>query len=163
MSKYKRHGLFPIYKSDQSQDWELSGYYDNFNAAFQFVPKDVLVGFRTPPVDGVKTAPTEITIRKISIKGGVKSIIESNNYTVTMYRKLIENDTQTYYYFNQSPISSDPNDYLDEGELYEIYIIDADNNSFISNIFIAVDESELYLATESGFNILTESGEEIKY
>ena len=163
MSKYKRYGLFPFYKSDQLQDWQLVGYYNNFKSSLQYVPRDVLVGFSTPPVDGVKTAPTEITIRKISIKGDIKTIIESNTYAVTMYRKLIENDTQTYYYFNQSPISSDEEEYLTSGELYEIYIEDLDGNSFISNIFMAVEESQLYITTESGFNILTETGEEIKY
>ncbi len=161
MSQYKRYGLFPIYKSDQPQDWQLEGYYNTFKNAFQFVPRDVLVSFRTPPVSGTKTAPTQITIRKLSIKAAAKTIVSSDVYNVTMYEEHA--NSQTYYYFIQSAITSIAAEFLDVGELYELYIEDADGNSFISNIFIAVDETELFIQTEGGLNILTEDGDEILY
>lgn len=161
MSNNKQSGLLPFYKSDQSQDWALSGYYNNWQSAVQYVPRDVLVSFMTPTISGTKTAPTEITIRKLSITGGIKTVLSSADYTVTLYEK--QQDSQTQYYFIQSAISSNPTEYLQESCLYEIYLEDADGNGFISNIFIAFDETEIYIHSESGEIITDESGEGILF
>ena len=151
MSNYKHTGLLPIYKSDQSQDWQLSGYYNNWQTSVQYIPNDVLVSFTTPTVSGTKTAPTQITLRKLNIVGGVKTIISSEVYNVTMHET--HRNGQTEYYFIQSAITTNPLEYLTSGCLYEIYIEDADGNGFISNIFIATSEdtdSYIYIFTQKG-------------
>lgn len=161
MSNYKKIGLLPFYKSDQPQDWQLKGYYYNWLLSAQYVPRDKLVSFSTPPVSGEKTAPTQITIRKLKIKGDVKTILSSTVYNVTLYANF--NGSQTYYYFIQSSITSDIDEYLEVGCIYEIYLEDADGNSFISNIFIAIEESKIYIAAEDSQAILTEAGEQILF
>lgn len=164
MSNNKKSSLFPFYKSDYSQDWELSGYYYNWQLSSIYVPKDVLKSFKTPTVSGIKQPPTEITIRKIAIKGNTKTIINSNTYSVNMYSRYLENYSKTEYYFIQSSFTDDPNQYLDEGCTYEIYIEDADGNAFISNVFIAIDETQIYITAESGEIIIDEqSGESIVF
>lgn len=173
MSTFRRTGLLPFYKSDQNQDWQTSGYFDEYINAIQFIPRDKLVGFRTPFITGVLTTnPTQITIRRLSLINGEKTILESANYTVTIniqyadvnYNNCEQSDAiYTYYYFNQSIIDSDVNNYLTAGRIYEIYLIDASDNSFISNIFCAIDETDIFIYSEGGQIILDESGESIVF
>lgn len=163
MSRYKRFGLLPIYKSNQDQDWKLDGYYNNFKSAIQYIPRDTLVSFRTPPVAGSYTAPTKLTIRKLSIKGGIKTIVSSADYTVTVNKQEIDAGSESYYYFNQSAISTNISEFLDAGCIYEIYLEDSEGNSFISNIFVAIDESQIFIYAESNEAILTEDGEQILF
>lgn len=154
-SKKKRKGLFPIYEINQSQDWQLKGYYNNYMTAAQYVPRDKLVSFTTPAVAGIKTvAPTQIIARKLLLKGDQKTILSSTDYAVTM--SLITEDGETQYYFNQQTLSGS---YLDDGCFYEIYIEDADGNKFLSNIFIAIEESEIELYLEDGQQLLLEDGQ----
>ncbi len=173
MTTFKRTGLLPFYKDDQPQDWELSGYFDEFINAIQFVPRDVLVSFRTPFINAVlDVEPTQITIRKLSFGGETKTIISSDDYTVTINIQYADVNLKnceeadaiyTYYYFNQSTISEDANEYLIVGCIYEIYLVDASGNSYISNIFVAIDETKIFINAEDGQIILDESGEGILF
>jgi hypothetical protein len=173
MSTFKRNGLFPFYKEDQPQDWQISGYYDEFLNSLQLVPRDVLKSFRTPNINAVITSDiTSIFIRRLSIFNGIKTILETNEYTVTINRQFVDENSKTcsqsnavytYYYFNQSAISDNPIDYLDSYKLYEIYIEDTLGNKFISNTFIAIDETEIFINTEDGQIILDETGEGILF
>lgn len=169
----KRNALLPFYKSDQLQDWELSGYYKEFLGAIQLVPQDVLVSFRTPIMGGaIATDPTSITLRKLSIINGVKTILESKDYNVTINRAFVDsnyklttqaNASYTYYYFNQSKITENAVDFLELGCIYEIYLEDAFDNKFISNIFVAIEETEIFIYAENGLGILTEDGQNIVF
>lgn len=173
MSTFKRNALLPFYKDDQPQDWQLSGYYDEFINSLQLVPRDQLVSFRTPVINAViLTDPTQITIRRLSIQNGVKTVLESTNYTVTINRQFVDanfkistqaNAEYTYYYFNQSAIAADAVNYLDACKIYEIYLEDSTGNKFISNIFVAIDETEIFIHAEDGQILLDESGEGILF
>lgn len=158
-NSFRQIGLLPIYKSDQLQDWQLSGYYNNWLESIQYVPRDTLVSFSTPPVTGIKSPPSQITARKLNIKGNIKTILSSTDLAVTMYAKNIDDDTKTYYYFIQSTLPS----VLDKGCVYEIYIEDADGNSFISNIFVAIDETEIFIYAEDSNLLVDETGEGILF
>lgn len=158
-NSYRQTGLLPIYKSNLSQDWQLDGYYNNWKNSLQYVPFDTLVSFSTPSVDGAKTAPTEIILRKLNIIGSVKTILSSTTLSVTMYAKQVDGGTSTYYYFIQSSLPEP----LDRGCIYEIYIEDSDQNSFISNIFLAISLKDLVIYSESKGAIETESGQDILF
>ena len=165
---FKRSGFLPFYKADQLQDWQLSGYYNEFITGIQFVPQDALVSFRTPIVGGAtSTDPTGITLRRLAIKNGEKTILESNDYAVTINRAFLDenyklttqgNASYTYYYFNQAKITEDENDFLNLGCIYEIYLEDENDNSFISNIFVAIEETKILIYAENDMSILTEDG-----
>lgn len=158
-NSFRQNGSLPVYKSDQLQDWQLKGYYNNYLCGILYVPRHTLVSFSTPPVTGIKSAPTQITARKLSIKGNIKTIIKSTDLLVTMYAKTIDSGTKTYYYFIQSDLPS----LLDEGCIYEIYIEDADGNSFITNIFKTITENEIFIHAEDGRVLQAEDGQDIVF
>lgn len=163
MSNFRRFGLLPFFKSDQPQDWEIDGYYYNWRKTVQYVPRDTLVSFRTPVISGSKAVPTEITIRKLKIKGQTKTIVSSDTYTVDIYKEELLGGTESYYYFFQSPIDASPVNYLEAGEMYEIYLDNGVGDTFISNIFIALDIEDVYIKSEAGETITDETGEGILF
>jgi hypothetical protein len=161
MSIYKRNGLLPVYKSDQSQDWQLDGYFSNWVLAKKWVPKDVLVSFRTPLINGSYTAPATMTIRKLSILGNIKTIVSTQEVTSGLQKQIV--GTQSYYWRQQGAFTAVASEYLTKGCLYEIYMKDSNDNEFITDIFVAVDETEYYIYAEDNQPISTEDGQQIVF
>jgi hypothetical protein len=154
---YKRNGFLPFYKSDQSQDWKLNGYFKNWVLSLKKISKTSLVSFRTPLIDGSFTEPTSFTLRHLMVIDDTVSVIDSQTISTTIAKdfELIGSTVYSYYYWNQSDIGI----ILNEGCIYDITISDGTNN-FQSDIFLAVDESnrEYWLVTEDNVQILTEDG-----
>lgn len=143
MSIYKQNGFLPFIKIDQYNDWQLEGYYYNAVRSLKNVPKDVLVGFRTPSISsGSALAPSTMVIRKISIVNNAVVVISIQTETsgLTKATETINGVTYSYYYRNQGAFSADPLDYLTEGCIYDIYIIDSQNNEYLSHPFLAISE-----------------------
>jgi hypothetical protein len=160
MSKYIRNGFLPFYRATVDRDWQKLGYWNNWQLALKFVPRDRLVGFATPEVDGTVAAPSSFDIRKLQItQSGVNVIstqTESTSNLVAVER-IRNGNTLTYYSRDQQEISAA----LTKGCIYDISITDDDDNTFYSDIFLAIDESDLALYTESGQYLLTEDGQQI--
>jgi hypothetical protein len=162
MRTYKRKGLLPINKLDQEHDWQLLGYYNNWQLSLQYIPNDILVGLSTPSINSITVTLSEFRYRKLSIKGDIKTIVETSELLDTDDFNTEIEGTQSYFWRPQTQlkISGSPI-ILDEGCVYELYFKDSLNNEFLSNIFVAILEDELHLYTESQGAILTEDGEEI--
>ena len=154
---YKRFGMLPVYRSDQTQDWQKTGYYKNWLLTKRWIPRDKLVSFRSPLVNGSYTAPSQITIQKVKIVDNAISVVESANYSVT-FTKQADGDSY-YYWFQQSVFTSDPNNYLTAGCLYNIKFSDSNDNEFLTGLFAAIDETEYYYITEDGQTMTTEDGQ----
>jgi hypothetical protein len=159
----KRVGFLPFYKLGESQDWQLNGYYKNWVRSLKFVSKDSLVSFRTPNIYGgaVISAPSTMTIRKVRIVGDTITTISSSVITSDLVKAsaTINGVNYTYYYRLQNTLATP----LEAGCIYIIYIIDTNSNEFISDLFLAIDEtlSDYILTTEDGEIITTESDEYI--
>jgi hypothetical protein len=157
---YKRNGFLPFYKSDQSQDWKLTGYFKNWVLSLKKISKTSLASFRTPLIDGSFTEPASFTIRHLSVLDNAVSVIDSQiiSTTITKDFEMIGNTVYSFYYWNQSDIGI----ILTEGCIYDITLTDG-TNTFQSDIFLAVDESnrEYWLVTEDNVQVLTEDGEYI--
>lgn len=161
MSTNRRFGLLPFYGINQPRDWELKGYYNNWQLALKFVPRDTLVSFRTPLINGSYTAPSTMILRKLSILGETISIVSNQSVTSGLTKYTV--GSQTYYYRQQGAYTSDVLEYLENGCIYDIYIIDSNDNEFVSDIFVAIEETELYLYTEDNQYLLTEDGQKIVF
>ena len=157
---YKRNGLLPFYKSDQSQDWKLQGYFKNWVLSLKKLSKTSLVSFRTPLIYGTYVTPSSFTIRKLRIVDNDVSVVSSQVISATIGQDfdLVGATVYSYYYWNQTDIGV----ILDKGCIYDITLTD-NFNTFQSDIFLAIDESDrdYYLATEDNEAILTEDGETI--
>lgn len=158
-SLYIRKGLFPFYEINQQRDFQLKGYYNNWKLALKNIPKEILAPFRTPLVDGVTTAPTTMTIRRVKVVDGDVEVISQESVTSNLQTETVSIDGTTYRYYYRLAVQLES--VLVSGYIYDIYIKDSLNNEFVSDLFKAVDEAELYIATESGDQITTESGEPI--
>lgn len=157
---YKRNGFLPFYKSDQSQDWKLTGYFKNWVLSLKKISKTSLVSFRTPLIDGSFTEPTSFTIRHLRVIDNAVSVIDSQVISTTIAKdfEMIGSTVYSFYYWNQSDIGI----ILTEGCIYDITLTDG-TNTFQSDIFLAVDESnrEYWLVTEDNVQVLTEDGKYI--
>lgn len=158
-SKYIRTGFLPFYKSGISRDWQKLGYWNNWLLSLKYLPLDKLVSFRTPVFVGVNSAPSTMKIRRVQIINNDVTVISESEVTsnLQVYTEVVNNETLTYYYRQQTNLETP----LTSGYIYDIYIEDSKNNIFISDIFVAITETDLYLYTEGGEAYLTEDGQQI--
>lgn len=158
---FKRSGFLPVYKSTESHDWQLDGYFKNWVRALRFVSKSSLVGFRTPLIYGTYTVPATMKIRQLRIVDSTVVMVTEETITSDLVKELITFNgvAYTYYYRNETALVTE----LTEGCIYDIYITDG-TNIFISDIFLAIDDiaSDFVISTESGLIITTEDDEYIK-
>lgn len=163
MSKNTSFGLIQFYKTNQERDWQLLGYYNNWRLAINYVPRDVLVSFRTQTYSGTTAPPETMKIRKVTVIDGEVEVLSETNVTSSLmrYTETIDGDTYTYYYRQQGSFTDDELEYLTSGCIYDIYIEDSLGNTFVSDLFVAITITDVYLYAENNEPYLTEDGQQL--
>ena len=128
--------ILPIYNlAYDVQDFERLGNYTNYRFGLQVCPDSYLLPFKVPNVAHTTNSITEFSLRRISIDGTDKTILETTSLSTALIT-IVSGDVYDYYYYSAlTEIATD----LCSG-VYEYYIKDNNDAEFISELFLIKKE-----------------------
>jgi len=135
----------PILAIDDYQDWEKSGYYQNYNVGMLICPTLKLLPFYTPnKLKSVSTVST-FSIKQVVISNGVKTVVETTSLSTALLTKVSGVSYDNWYY--QATINQTG---LDEG-IYEFYILLSDGTEYQSELF-CIPNANTFLSCAPDYN-----------